>query len=830
MPHLSRGRLLRLVALTAVVALSAGATVVVARAIDDNSGERALPAMRDPIPVIAPLPTGAPPAASTAGNGGAADAVADLSQVASAEASSDVPVVDGGGARPATPRFTDPCAGSEPGAAHAGCGGSPGTILGSGHPQSIVAPLDIVSARSSNSPRAPILRRGCSRLESTHPSPYDLPLVIESNNPADFALSYGDPASPLTVRVSTSESERAVWREWDTASTTGAAFGNLVQTCALVVNAAPPAGRTWDLVIEGDDGRTVDTARVFLDGGSGARADRPADLITPRDASHIEVRVPMFLSRRVAAASDVSVAVRIADRTSGSCAGLEARRDDRVESEAYHRIAERELLTLSPTFSGWPNSYVATVGGFQEGVPERLCIFWLNGTREVNEREQREVTPPSRYRVRARVTEIAFRAAVEAGDPIAFSLLRPGSSAPLCVASIEGAHEAGSQTLPAPQPTCDLTDRGDDLGRALDLRARGPYGHSQTTRILLLRDPCDASGCAPLQSRDYRVTIPGRREIVGLCGGDTSCDPPTAEVAVGSALVRVDFVDGPSGSGPEWAFGSGEPFAPAVGAAGTAPGRPYLVDAHLESVDAGVLSRTVEVVVVTSTGSRVRAFVYDPAAPPGYPFEGIPAPCIQPGATGSATEAGTVGLRGETLRLRLDGLCPSWPYLVGLELTDLRSGARSYYGKRPADAPEGDVIGAPLWTITPGMHLNLRAELIVLSLPDSRDAHVQDARAEIGTTTSLGWRDLNRTSLCDASRTHAGVSFTETWGVDVGQEVPIVVHIQLPAADASCPASFRSEFTIRRTVPIDQLLAGVILESPATDAVRVRMTLTALSG
>ena len=841
MPHLTR-----VLALLATVVITAAATVFAAGAIGGGD-ERALPTIGDPIPVIEPVSAvdegaalaGSDDSGSTSGGGG--PSLEDLSDVASAESLSE-PAVDGATDEESAgvPHFVDPCAGVEPGDAADACDGAAGTIL-EGEPRAIVAPFKIVSARSYSAPGVPTLRRGCVRLADLHPSAYDLRLVIESNNPADFTFQWGDPAAPSSGRVSTPDSERALWDEWEAAGTTGAAFGNLVQTCVLFRNVAAPAGESWPLVIVGNDGLTEDRVEIGFSGGTSVRTGRPPVEIRAHGPSHVAIVVPMLYVRGGgigARRMDDRVEVRVTDLTTGSCAAFESHLASGggggrtlLRDEQYREASDAEVEALVPETQGWVNSYSVGIGPFDEGTTSRLCIWWLDANGRVNEREQHDIAAPSSYRLRARLTAVDFERSVTDGtEPISFSLRQPGASFNSCVTTYEGAIDGGRHALTPPQPTCDATDNGAPLGRTVELQVRGPYGRTDSVRIPVLT--CASSGCAPLVTQGYRVTIPGRREIVGLCGGMGSCDPPSADVAIGRAAFRVDFVDGPSGAGPTWAFGAGEAFSASVESAGTAAGRPYLVEAHIEGVSEGdtQLDRVLDVSVTTSVGSSVRAFVYDPAALPGHPYEGIPAPCLR-GETGEATENGNLGATDETLRLRITGLCVGWTYLIGFELTDLESGARSFYGKRPADAPAGDVIGAPLWTTTPGVRLSLRAELTVLSLPTAGDAHIQDLRGQIG-AGNFEWSELHRSGRCAEIRARVDEMWTVVVVVSVGVDVPITVHAYLPGADSSCGGPFVSDFTLRGTVSLDALLgfdAGVTIESPSDDAARFRLTLTRLA-
>ena len=329
--------LTRWIALLGVLVVAAAATVFVTGALDGGE-DRVLPAAGDPIPVIGTVSggeevvppnggaasgaegsgggdsgstadtTGGSAPDSRAGDSGAgapggdegsggAGGLGDLSRIVSAESLSELRHPIDPAITSPVPRFIDPCAGSEPGAG-GGCGGEPGTILG--EPRAITSPFHIVTAQSYPSPVLPRLRAGCARLEGLHPTAYDLRLVIESNNPADFTFTWGDPRALVTGgHASTPASERALWDGWTADGTAGATFGNLMQTCVLLRNVAPPAGQHWDLVVEGNDGITGDSARIWLDSGVGTREGRPPVEITPRNDSSIEVSVPMFLSRQI---------------------------------------------------------------------------------------------------------------------------------------------------------------------------------------------------------------------------------------------------------------------------------------------------------------------------------------------------------------------------------------------------------------------------------------------------------------------------------------------------------------------------------------------------
>lgn len=817
----------RVLAFGVVVALAAAATVV-AGAIGGGGGdEGVLPSVPRPVPVAAPVGAGDLPPSGTvvdlaggessgggegsSGGGGAGGpgtvgtGDAAPSRIVSGLSLSAPP----SGVNLSLPpgpvaRFTDPCA-DETRSDRSGCDGTTGTILGG--PQAIVEPFKILSLEAHP-------RGGATGCEFGTVGDDDVPLLIETNNPADYTIRFGPAGLAREVSVSTGAAARAQWQRWVDAGTNGIAFGNVVRTC-VVLPRAVPRDNDVEIVVDGSDGITTDGASLTL-AAARARADREPVQITPIDDFRLRVDVP----RPTGTNDDVSVHLVQADPTpeSGprSCRGrertgdftsLDPRNDDLSESFGVGR---------------GPRSYTVHrhVLRLDEGTTYWLCIWWLDGT-DVVEREQHIVTAPSRYRLSVTATDLFVREALSPGAGSGGGILIWSSSERVLCHGTLPVLPAGANPLDRSVLPCDLTAGGDvaRIGDYLDVLTLSPYSRGGVSQVrIAIPRPCGRAGslrsrsCTPVETRSYRVDVL-RRGTVGLCGGTGSCDPPRGHVQVATLGLRVDFVDGPSGSGGDWAIDAGGIATPFAGAAptGTTPSTPRLLDASTATEETGNADGRLAVRLTVDRPAIASAFVYDPRGG---------RPCLRPGATGTAEATAST-----TPILVIPGLCRGQSYTVGVALTD-ESGARAYYGTRPAGAPDGETVAGPIAADVSALPVFIRAFVVITDIPDGLGidrAFVRDSWAVVHLDGTPFGFDPPGAGACLRESADA---LETRWHTGLADSVDVEIMVAAGANHGSSPCApnhggarlYSIDLVgrrIRRTVSLADLLAGpVTLQSP----------------
>jgi hypothetical protein len=133
------------------------------------------------------------------------------------------------------------------------------------------------------------------------------PVLIISNNPADFTVTSGPAGGTLgePQSRSTAEDQVRLWESWLEADLTPGVDGREVHTC-FVVFADPPVTTPWTLHVEGTFGTAdppeSDSADASFD-AVGITPDprpRPPVSASPVDDNHVLVRIPAFGPPRIA--------------------------------------------------------------------------------------------------------------------------------------------------------------------------------------------------------------------------------------------------------------------------------------------------------------------------------------------------------------------------------------------------------------------------------------------------------------------------------------------------------------------------------------------------
>jgi hypothetical protein len=707
---------LRIVAVAGVIVVSAAATVLVLGAVGGGD-ETTLPAPSDPVPVIAPVASSdvlSRDAASAPAGGGASSAGAGSAEESgtgsSAAGAGDSVAAD---ALPVSPivseegfstsaagdvvrRFFDVCALGGRSAALECLGAPrphvPGTILGPpreetrpGIPMAIVAPFQILAVRAYPA-GDPVCRFG-------HLSETDVPLEIDTNNPAEFTVTYNNGRSllePAPVMVSTSAAQRDAWTGWVDAETNGLVYGNVVHTCATLPGAVPSPGQEQRITVTGtDDAHFSGTAAITI-AGPRARPDRRPVELTPRPPSRLLVRAPTIPGDEETASIRV---VPVDPEHPGGCLGVERAgrhtvRDPRAEEYFVEGgDVQRAVLRLDPGQQYW------------------VCIWWTRGG-EIVERERHLVTTPSAYVPVVTPIQLDVREPA-AGDTPDFGTfeIRDDHNRRFCVQALPklapGLHDLDLNPCEVSPP-----EGGALASPSLGLYVKSPSGDQLSVRNVRVPARCDHCVDATY-AQTFNLEVPqvqGRGNRARL-------------VQIGVLNVRIEW--NLVGHSPEWRVDPARAFT-ATDPVGDPTPYPLLVSGEAVGSPSSFAEIPGELTVTLHTDrpTIAGAFVYDPVTGP---------PCLQ-GGTGLA-DSGPA--RSEHV-IHLDGLCQGTAYLVGVALVDPDTEAQSFYGTRPpGGAPPGPVVGGPLFGSTGARRVPIHVRLELIDLPDAAANGLRDLRFEV---------------------------------------------------------------------------------------------------
>ena len=243
------------------------------------------------------------------------------------------------------------------------------------------------------------------------------PVMVLGNKPARMEITYfrvGFPTEPHSVQVDLTDTEGLAYREFQAAVARGEwPPVDGVQHC-WVLRAQVGASRYQvDVRATSYDGERSTWSEVVEVGG-----DRPPVSIAARSESELLITVPV--TRKPQQRS----LVRVLYRSQGlSCGDIEAEtlagESGVVEGPSFGGFRYREDVTeLIGTYDPDYEAREYWSVNLQEGYGYLVCVWWLStpggGTTfnpdsfEVDEREQRRVVAPDRYRVQ--VTTLGFTA------------------------------------------------------------------------------------------------------------------------------------------------------------------------------------------------------------------------------------------------------------------------------------------------------------------------------------------------------------------------------------------------------------------------------------
>ena len=401
---------------------------------------------------------------------------------------------------------------------------------------------------------------------------FGLPIGVATNAPAIITMRYwpsGDPSDGHEINLETSADVRTAWENGLAAATGFTGDWTRPQHCLVIPDleehvtyrasfeATDILGRTdsYDWGFQLPDDRTVPPTRVVP----------LSDNIIFVSVPHIPAQAVDVRAWNVAPGVEASCANPAA--TSAGLQVLQELETTDVSSGYLERHNYRPEYTKRTSAAYW----------VPEGSTILVCIRWTDPDRpswdwDASIRQYEQV-----FQSPDRTVPIVSLAGVSLARTVAENAItlsgrtREGEG---CGGWVGPDTETDTVALPAHLPViCDpyvstASTRGDIVVNASV--TQGDNETSQSSVLPLSREACRGA-CALPETSWYRVSLPTVRVGTGLCGSSFGpCDPPTAEVSAGTALLRVDWTQGNMNGQTDWASGLPsegtperlEPFAP----------------------------------------------------------------------------------------------------------------------------------------------------------------------------------------------------------------------------------------------------------------------------
>ena len=255
------------------------------------------------------------------------------------------------------------------------------------------------------------------------------------------------------------------------------------------------------------------------------------------------------------------------------------------------------------------------------------------------------------------------------------------------------AEGAGPGRVAVGVPICDVAASGDGFEGRLSVTTNVRVGsnHLVKTSLLQLQRTSCTGVCSLPEAMRYRIDLPTVTEATGLCGNgfpwEDPCTPPTQQVSLGSAVLDVSWVQGPTPGNRGWLIGTPDNTLPAPGAT---PVGPQLDTTAFPVVGlvADRLRGSARYTLKVNEAATYTATIAGECFPAGYTL-------TQTGHT-SPNPDGTNGFT-----LAWDRLCPSHGYSVGISLTDAAHHTTTWSISGAQNRWDGSLFGLP----TPTVHV-----------------------------------------------------------------------------------------------------------------------------
>lgn len=642
---------------------------------------------------------------------------------------------------------------------------------------------------------------------------------VSSNNPlADATITWWkttDYAHPTTMHFRTSDADRAAFDAWF-ATASGYDLDHRVQHC-LVLRGLE-RGSNYQYRVEATD--VFGHSATWRQGGFYAIEDRarPPTVVGPWNSTVLLTGWSKHDSTLMA----VAYPLHDGDAPDGACqrfrdAGAGPADDSADLEYRAGEVASRELPgseLRDPSYRFDPTYTTVTslrFTGLQTGTRYSICVGSAPGNRPsydahlMYDAETLVVTTPNRLLPKVTVAE------VDAGRSfdLQMGITAAGSGEPCWGLREIGRFTSGSHPLDPAPPICDFSSGSTAAGRFSDgMNVQVTLGLPQSvdsTFRLPIRIPTCEGPCADRATEWYRIPLPQVRVGSQMCSGD--CDPPAAMRSAGTALIRVDFVQGSSDGTSSWSVDQPRQISTTP-----LPGEPDhpRIDAWQRPVVSGGIHPTVTVPVVADrpVTASLTAGTIDGSDP-----------CV---ADPSATPTVTDTTLSERHTLTLPGLCAGQGYTLTLTVTDA-AGHVGVFGE-----------GAEFWAwprvTTPPVTARLEVSLDIGPFPNG-GAYIENAGALINSRAITWWpADLG----CQSGTAHP-----PTYRVDV--PVTNTNHIVLTAgADGAYETSggvarctgrvggWNGTVVLRATLSYAELVGGgtITLSSTPSDAFPLTATIT----
>ncbi|HEU0207319.1 MAG TPA: hypothetical protein VFQ74_11590 [Pseudolysinimonas sp.] len=337
---------------------------------------------------------------------------------------------------------------------------------------------------------------------------------------------------------------------------------------------------------------------------------------------------------------------------------------------------------------------------------------------------------------------------------------------------------AGPGSVAVGAPICDVAASGDGFEGRLSVTTNVRLGsdHVVTTSLLQLQRTSCTGVCALPETMRYRIDLPTVTVATGICGNgfpwEDPCTPPSQQVSLGSAVLDVSWVQGPTPGNRGWLIGTPDNILPVPGAAPVGP-----------QLDTTALPVVGLVADRLSGGARYTLKVNEPATytatiagecfPTGYAL-------TQTGST-APTAGGTNGFT-----LAWDRLCPGATYWVTITLTDAAHHTTHWAISGAENRWDGSLFWIPIGTI------HVVGTLYVGPQNAQHTAYgvsrvMVGAGAGADASSSSGGHSLTPSRLCTAGSDGTGTAVPLDFTVEETSAIHLVITVDAIEADPSNP-------------------------------------------
>ncbi|MHA6669520.1 hypothetical protein ACX3O0_11700 [Homoserinimonas sp. A447] len=361
----------------------------------------------------------------------------------------------------------------------------------------------------------------------------------------------GQPDAARELTTETSADERAAWER------VSGSIRPLISHCFTLDELDPGLRYQVTVTAEGDAGATDTETRYF---GLEQELTRPPVRVVPLLQNLVFLSVP-HRDRQ-----SVSVKALSFDDEGGptECGEEE-------ETGLYNLKPLTEPSTVSIDIehlerNGYQSAFTKRTGQaffLEEGSTTMLCLFvydtdrpsWSWDTAEY--RYSVVVQPPDVTVPSVTLTDISLHSSLHSdGDLYIRGWDRSRSNCSgrgFTFASVEAFFGSGDFE----QPICQWGHLSGGNGvRTGDVILQATVGENKNNVLLPLSSIACTGVCDLPASATYQLLLPTVRDASGLCGSSFGdCEPPTSEVAAGTATFRVDWHQGFQNGQSEWAVG-----------------------------------------------------------------------------------------------------------------------------------------------------------------------------------------------------------------------------------------------------------------------------------